>query len=487
MAMTVADRPRIHLTPATGWMNDPHGLTVHQGRLHVFYQAEPNAPRWGRMSWGHASSADFLRWDHLPIAIAPDDGTADAFGCWSGCLVRDRTGRPTIFYTGVSKRRGKRHAAICMATSDPNLATWVKAAAPPIIPGAPRGFQPDMFRDPFVWQDERDWAMIVGAGTTRGRGAVLLYRSDDLRDWRYVGPFLATEGLVESCPDLDVAEIDGPCWECPQLIQLGSRALLILSIVDRSPVVRPAHVVAVTGRVTEGRFVPERAERLGLGPDFYAPSTCRLPDGNHLLFGWIPEDPPRRGETRSWAGSLTLPRVVSLDDEGRPIITLAAETERLGHRIATWADILVTDSEPFTIAPDNGHAEVRLRIAPDRAAPIRIDIRAVGRLVAEIRFDPRSRRLTVARIERVTVAGRDPSGTTALPPSTTDALDLRIILDGSILEVVAMDRVTATVRLPAVGSGARQLSLTTFGGSCRVTRAELFSIESEPDPGYTIT
>lgn len=476
MAVIVADRPRVHLTPPVGWMNDPHGITIHEGRLHVFYQAAPDTPHWGRMCWGHASSTDLLRWDHHPIAIAPGDGFSDGFGSWSGCLVRDGSGRPTIFYTGVTSRRGVRHAAICTAAGDADLETWTKAADP-VIPTPPPGIRPDMFRDPFVWQDDGGWAMVVGAGTTAGRGAVLMYRSDDLRHWRYVGPFLTTEDLVEACPDLDVAEVDAQCWEVPQLIQVGARALLILSIVDRSPVVRPAHVIAVSGRVAEDRFVAERAERLGLGPDFYAPSTSRLADGRDMLLGWIPEDPPKRGEQRAWTGALTLPRVVSIDDLGRPIITLAAETERLGPRIASWTDVMVADPEPWTIVVENGFFEARLRIASDGAAPIRIDLRAGVQLVAEIRFDPRSLRLAVARIGRVLVAGRDPHRMTALPAGASEVLDLRLILDGSILEVLAADRVTATVRLPRVDQSVWQLSLTTFGGSCRVIGAEVFSIE----------
>ena len=143
-------------------MNDPHGITIHQGRLHVFYQVAPDTLHWGRMSWGHASSVDLLRWDHHAIAIAPGDGPPDDFGCWSGCLVQDGSGRPTIFYTGVTSRRGVRHAAICAAIGDADLGTWTKAADP-IIPAPPPGIRPDMFRDPFVWQDDGGWAMIVGA------------------------------------------------------------------------------------------------------------------------------------------------------------------------------------------------------------------------------------------------------------------------------------------------------------------------------------
>ena len=469
--MTGAGRPRVHLTPPTGWMNDPCGLAIRAGRLHAFYQYEPDAPRWGRMRWGHSVTRDLVHWEPLAIAIEPDANGPDAAGCWSGCLV-DADGTPTIFYTGVVLDRGVRHASICVATGDADLRAWTKLPESPVVAGSPAGIRPDRFRDPFVWRDQRGWSMIVGAGTDRGLGAVRIYRSDDLRQWHDRGTFLGTEDLVRSCPDLDVADIDSSCWECPHLVRFGDDAMLVVSVVDRSRVTRPAHVVAVTGQLDGDRFIARRAERLGLGPDFYAPSTVLAPDGRCLLFGWIPEDPPTRNAERDWAGALTLPRVLSIDAEGRPAVVLAAETETLGTPVASWNDVTISGDAPWTVTAEDGHAELRLRLSTAAAAPIRIDLLASGALIADIRFDPRSFRLSVSRLHRVRVAGRDPNGSTILPRTADEVLDLRLIVDGSILELVANDRVTATVRLPTL-DGQLRMVCSAFGGSCRVLRAEL--------------
>ena len=53
------------------------------------------------MTWGHASSADMVKWKHEPIAINPTKGGSDASGCWSGTTVLDTAGTPTMIYTGV--------------------------------------------------------------------------------------------------------------------------------------------------------------------------------------------------------------------------------------------------------------------------------------------------------------------------------------------------------------------------------------------------
>ena len=94
-------RHEYHLTPPSGWMNDPNGFCHFGGRYHLFYQHYPKAPRWGRMRWGHAVSDDLVRWERLPIALKPDGFWDCALGCFSGSAVVQDDGM-RLFYTGVS-------------------------------------------------------------------------------------------------------------------------------------------------------------------------------------------------------------------------------------------------------------------------------------------------------------------------------------------------------------------------------------------------
>ncbi|MGH2512105.1 MAG: glycoside hydrolase family 32 protein, partial [Candidatus Limnocylindrales bacterium] len=260
--MFEAERPRFHLTPAANWMNDPNGLIFAGPALHAFYQYNPDAPRWGRMSWGHAVSDDLVTWTNLPVAIQPDPGGPDSSGCWSGCIVPGPVA--TMFYTGVIEVGDHRRASICRAFGHDGLTNWDKDPRNPVIARPPDGIARDAFRDPFVWHDGGSWAMLVGAGTEDGRAAVLLYRSADLADWTYIGPFLSMDDIDRT------AGADGPVWECPQLIRDGNLAALIVSVVDRTPGVRPSHVTGFVGRVEGDRFRVDHAGDLGMGPDFYA-------------------------------------------------------------------------------------------------------------------------------------------------------------------------------------------------------------------------
>ena len=108
MLQTDPHRPHYHFLPPANWLNDPNGLIQWNGEYHMFYQYNPNGPFHGTIHWGHAVSADLVHWRHLPIALAPEAGTADEDGCWSGCAVDD-SGVPTLIYSG---HRDGRAAAV---------------------------------------------------------------------------------------------------------------------------------------------------------------------------------------------------------------------------------------------------------------------------------------------------------------------------------------------------------------------------------------
>ncbi len=91
-------KPQAHLTPETGWINDPNGFVYFRGEYHLFYQFNPYESVWGPMHWGHAKSKDLVNWEHLPVALAPDKDY-DKDGCFSGsAIVKDDV--LWLMYTG---------------------------------------------------------------------------------------------------------------------------------------------------------------------------------------------------------------------------------------------------------------------------------------------------------------------------------------------------------------------------------------------------
>jgi beta-fructofuranosidase len=232
-------RPAYHFVPPMNWMNDPNGLIQWKGIYHLFYQHNPLEAKWGPMHWGHATSTDLLHWEHKPVALEPTPNSADEDGCWSGVTVV-QDGAPVVIYSGNSKV-GQR---CCLAASSDDLQSLQKDGRNPVIPDLPAGMNIDQYRDHCVWRVGDTWNQLIGARIKDVGGAVLLYRSQDLVDWQFIGPILVGgQHSVDPLPK-------NAMWECPDLIPVGDKHLLVLSILTDSP----QYTVYFLGSYSDGIF-----------------------------------------------------------------------------------------------------------------------------------------------------------------------------------------------------------------------------------------
>lgn len=214
-------RPQFHLLPAANWMNDPNGPIYWNGNYHMFYQYNPNGAYWGDMHWGHAVSNDMVHWRHLPVALAPTADGPDSAGCYTGTAAVEN-GRVMMMYTGVRAvpldqatiKNGNPPLAEsqCLAiANDPDLKTWTKVPAP-VIAAPPRTLEVNGFRDPSPWRQGDWWYTVIASGIANQGGAVLLYRSRDLRTWDYMHILASRDrGGPAAFDSFNPWEV----WECP--------------------------------------------------------------------------------------------------------------------------------------------------------------------------------------------------------------------------------------------------------------------------------
>jgi beta-fructofuranosidase len=354
--------PRFHPRPAQGWINDPNGISYINGRYHVFFQYNPDSARHHRIAWGHVSSADLVRWEEHPVALRPQQGGPDEYGCWTG-VVTDDGGVPTAAYSGVRGDGG--HSQVVIARGSEDLVRWEQTGH--VAASVPNDGRVTAVRDPFIFRfNGRRYAM-QGAGLASGHAALLLYTVEDLSDWKYQGIWLTSENPVAS--EFTPAEI----WECPQLVRVpdsagvsgvsgnsGSRSagesagddgtwLMMFSLWLSGDAHEHANGVGhLVGSLTEDPatglpvFTPRGGGKSDLGRDFYAPQIVALED-RALLWGWANEGPGRDGrrgrsqdeiDAAGWAGVLTFPRELSVVD-GALAVSPAPEVD--AHRGALTA------------------------------------------------------------------------------------------------------------------------------------------------------
>ncbi|WP_405730639.1 glycoside hydrolase family 32 protein [Streptomyces sp. NBC_01537] len=426
--------PAVHLRPPRNWINDPNGLVFHDGHYHVFFQYNPHGPEHADVHWGHFRSPDLLHWELLPVALAPTPGGDDADGCFSGNAISHGE-RLTAFYSAY--RTDRWWQPVTTAASEDGGRTWTKRPEL-LIPEPPTGTT--MYRDPYVWRQDGRWRMLVGAALDDGRGAALLYESDDLDDWEYLGPFHtgpATHG-----------EAAGSGWECPQYATFGEHGALIVS--DWDPQDGPRSVIVHSGREEHGRFSASAPMPLDHGPDFYAPALLRAPDGRWLLWGWAWEARDADWVREAgWAGILTLPREVTLTD-GRSVCQQPAR-ELLGLRSAQLLDATGrARTTPTTLGEVSRTFDLTAQLTPATGRPggLRLITSADGTEYLDITVDSDAGVVAVDR-SHASHAPRAAGGTYRIPcPAARSGapIELRLVVDRSVVEVFLSTGEALTLR-----------------------------------------
>ena len=292
-------RPRFHATAPIGWINDPNGFFFDGKWYHLFYQHYPYGAQWNDMHWGHWRSRDLVKWENLPIVMAPDM-PYDVSGCFSGSAVPDGQGGAHILYTGVSEEG--RLQQQCYAHFDGGQMR--KADRNPVIPfsALPAGYKPADFRDPKLFRTQNGYRAVIAAKSTDGAGLVS-FSSPDLEKWTFDGPFCQTEGVMPECPD--VFSLD------------GHDIVLYSKVPEKGDADRPVLYSLDSMNPERTSFAGQAWKRMDYGREFYATQTCKGADGETVAVSWMASwetKYPTAVLAHGWSGMMTLPRLLHVQD-----------------------------------------------------------------------------------------------------------------------------------------------------------------------------
>ncbi len=441
-------RPQCHLMPPGNWMNDPNGPIVWHGKTHLFYQVNPLGADWGDISWGHAVSNDMVHWTNLPVALTPEPGYPDSYGTFSGSCIAEGN-RCLAFYTAVEQASDKSVATIhgdkelreqqtVAVSTDPELRHWTKQT-PALIPTPPL---PNIagFRDPTVWREGAWWYMVLGSGQIDGEGMVLLYRATvpdgPKADWTYIHPLVSAPGNGKHTPDTVDA---GTMWECPDLFDLDGHHVLFYSTERK--------VYWMTGTLNRHtwKFEPNKRGMLDTGA-YYAPKSMVGPQGERVLWGWIPEKRDKAEYIPAgWSGAMSFPRILNVDSDGNLRMKLPA----------------VIDKELLTGAPQTSTSEQLRAHMPSLTAKVNAIMPNEGS-----GFLVQAGGKELLRVRRLAPDQVEVNGITLAAPR---ADSITAYVDGSVIEMFFGTSAAHTVRSYPKLASTDKLTVSALGQSAMIT------------------
>ncbi len=462
-------RPTFHFSPPENFMNDPNGLCQWNGLYHLFYQFRQDGE--DRVHWGHAVSADLLRWRDLPIALYPDQEQ----DCFSGqTLVEDD--RVIAIYHGTQAGN-----AVATAT-DPLLIQWEKHPDNPVIPIVPIDGDGSPYRvfDPCIWKEDDGYYSLSGVYKNGTRsvdceGVAHVFRSSDLKEWEHLGP------LAESVYDTE----PGEDYAVPNFWPIGNGKHMLLFFSHK----RGGQYFVGEYDAAAHRFHPEQHGRMNYGPlavgSLHAPSATVDDSGRFLSIFNVKES----REPNGWNDIMTLPRVLSLDGDGSLRIEPVSEVESLRgeHRQVDPVDVeanseVVLDEVSgnaleleLVLEPGDAHESgLKVLRSPDGAEETRISFFPKGHPrfgTAQLQIDGTASSLRTDIVPRTPEIG-------PLEIGEDEPLRLRVFIDRSIVEVFANGRQCLTLRAYPDRPDSVGVSLFARGGRARLQRLDAWQMQS---------
>jgi fructan beta-fructosidase len=447
-------RPQFHFTPEENWHNDPNGLVYYKGEYHLFYQYNPFGNEWGYMHWGHAVSKDLVHWEHLPIALRPDEDSRDKVKCtaFSGSAIvdeRNLLGKQegdektlVAFYT--SQQCGQR-----IAYSTDRGRTWEKYEGNPVIPYD----ENDDARDPkVIWHEPSGKYVMVlyrkssEEETSKG---VSFYTSENLTGWEYQSHVY---GFYE-CPDLVNMKVTNRPEENKWVLFDGDGSYLI-------------------GNFDGNEFTPESSKMTGdFGANYYATqmwSNIPEDDGRIIQIAWM-----RGGEFPGmpFKGQMTFPCELALTKFSfgymltrKPV----GEIELLHDKHYDWEnENLIPGINQNILKKVKGDClhligEFDLKTSNNFGFMIRRDRKSAG---TEIMYDVKRGTLSVL-------------GSTVPLMPVDNAIKLEILIDRASVEIFANDGQAVISNCFTPDEGAEGLELFTRGGELEVLKLDIYKVNS---------
>ncbi|NDP27326.1 MAG: DUF4975 domain-containing protein [Flavobacterium sp.] len=464
------NRPQYHLLPMANWTNETHGLIYYEGKYHIFNQKNGTNLYLGQINWGHFSSPDLVQWtEHKPV-LTPEEGY-DQLGIWSGHVVKDDNGVPLIMYTGGNENE----IGMCLAfPEDDDLINWKKYENNPVVKGPPSQYSRKDFRDPYIWKEKDVWYMAVGYGLVENeiqKGALLLYKSNDLKKWIYLHP------LFKGNPGIDNS---GIFWEMPVFWKMGDKYILSVNPIPYDG--KPAINIYWVGDFVNEKFVPENdlPKKLEVINRMLSPSVSLDKDGETIAIAIIPDLIDSKLQLKhGWTHLYSIPRIWNLEN-GVIYQTPHPSLMKLRDSLKSIENIMVSSSKNLKLG--SGHQiEIVTEILPLKSNKFGFYIgkNQNNKEETKLYFDLKKNQLVIDQSnssETELMEKRIEIGELNLKRNET--IKLQLFIDGSVVEGFINDKEAFTTRIFPKFYNSDEIEIFSEDGSIKIESLKLWNLKS---------
>jgi beta-fructofuranosidase len=376
---------------------------------------------------------------------------------YSGNCFLNKSGQPTMCYHQVDQGNG-----VAVAVDD-KLNEWRKLESNPITPNTKPGDPPHgRYRswDPYGWVEGNTYYAIFGGK----RPAIA--KSESLEgEWTYVGDLMGC-GVPGVSINEDVS--------CADFFKLGNKQMLLCI----------SHTLGCRyyfGDWKNERFYPSSHERMSwVDNSFFAPESLLDNQGRRIMWAWIFDRPDGKPRTDfGWSGTMSLPRVLSLDQDGSLLMDVPEEIERLRYSGRKKKGLTVEADSELVLDDVGGNSlELVTEMHPRgaRQCGIKVCCSAGSEEQTLVFFDAADKRLKVDT--RKSSAAGGPKSVEAGPFElrADESLKLRIFVDKSVVEVFANGRQAVMRRVYPTRKDSVGVRLFSNGGPTYVKTLEAWRV-----------
>ncbi len=297
-------RPKYHMSPSVGWMNDPNGLIYFGGKYHLYYQCYPYDSVNGVMHWGHFVSDDLYTFRDLGVAIAPEEEGENIFS--GGAVEKD--GMLYALYTLHYEHNGIKTENIHCAVSAGG-SNFKRLGCVFDNETLPENLSRTDFRDPCpVKLNGKYYVFIGGKDVNLNRGVIIvLGGSPERLEYKFtIGPFYEL----------------GDMGECPSYCRVDGKDVIIASgcnVKQRGNSFKNVNSsVFIVGEIDfdGGRMKVDFIREIDKGDTFYAPQFISGA-GAPVMVGWLEmwgKRYPTHEWGHGWSGAFSVPRTLTYRD-----------------------------------------------------------------------------------------------------------------------------------------------------------------------------